>query len=378
MRFALGINTLKVVNRPILTREIQTFREGKQSLIIAFRHTAKEDAPALLAAVKESHLTFLYGRDVLNWAGKATKFLFPRLGFVAVQNRGNNKEGMRYLRKEVSQGRFPLTLAPEGQVTYHSHRCQPIEMGVATMASWALESNKDVTILPIAIGYHYTNSLDSLLSRWQEETGLPLTNQDDRGRLLEACEKSLQLVASFFGLPLSDEPDFLVRRNLLCEALLTLGEQQAGLTRGEGKLLDRLFGLRYEGEDTLFNQKESPRPFVKQASIAYRQAGALHFLRISQVVDILEYLDPFYAEGSNKQNRNIEVALNLLDVNNRLGGGSINTRYSPKRKRATILIGDPIRFQCQETQKGGRRKRLDLMHEAVFQGLQKTSDDLVP
>jgi hypothetical protein len=119
VRLALGINVLKLANPEVLSNEIKAFKEGRQSLIIAFRHTAKEDAPALLVAVKESHLCFLYGRDVLNWAGRVTRFLFPRLGFVAVQNRGNNKEGMHYLRKEVQQGRFPIALAPEGQVTYH-------------------------------------------------------------------------------------------------------------------------------------------------------------------------------------------------------------------------------------------------------------------
>jgi hypothetical protein len=378
VRSALGINELRIANPHVLGQEVKAFKQGRQSLILAFRHTAKEDAPALLVAVKQSHLCFLYGRDVLNWAGNATKFLFPRLGFVAVQNRGNNKEGMHYLRREVQQGRWPIALAPEGQVTYHCHRCEPIEMGVANLASWALESGKDVCILPIAIGYRYRDSLDALLERWKKETGLDLTRAGNRQRLGEACDKSLALVASFFGLVLPSDPDFITRRNLLCEALLALGEEQAHLKAGQGTILDRLFRLRYQGEDTLFNQEETPHALVEGAKAAYEQEQARHFLRISQVVDILEYLDPSYLDEGEEGNRLFEVALNLLDINNRLCGGSINTRYSPRGKRATILVGEPIRFEKHSPQQGGRRKRLSLIHEAVYQGLKKTSRELKP
>jgi hypothetical protein len=251
-------------------------------------------------------------------------------------------------------------------------------MGVANLASWALEGGKEVVILPVAIGYRYADDLETLLDRWQKETGEVLTQTGVQQRLGEACEKSLELVASFFDLPLPEETDFITRRNLLCEVLLSLGETQAGTKGEEGTILDRLFRLRYRGEDTLFNQEEQAHSLLQRAKASYRQAGAHHFLRISQVVDILEYLDPSYLHEGEEENRLFEVALNLLDINNRLCGGSINTRYSPKGKRATILAGEPIRIKAQPTDNGGRRKRLSLIHEAVYQGLKKTSSELKP
>ncbi len=378
VRFALGINKLRIVNESVLKCEIRAFKEGKQSLILAFRHTAKEDAPALLAAVKESHLCFLYGRDVLNWAGTATKFLFPRLGFVAVQNRGNNKEGLQYLRKEVQQGRFPIALAPEGQVTYHSHRCEPIESGVANLASWALEGGKDVAVLPIAIGYRFTGDLQSLLTRWQEETGRTLSGSAARDRLVQACEMSLELVAGYFDIPVPIAPDFRTRRNRLCEALLTLGEEQADIAQSDGTILDRLFRLRYRGEDMVFNQERETSTMIERAKHSYQQGKAHQYLRISQVVDMLEYLDPSYLEEGDEENRLFEVALNLLDINNRLYGGSINSRYSPKKKHCTILVGEPLRFRVETSEGGGRKKRLMQMHEAVFQGLVQASREIRP
>lgn len=84
MRLALGVKKVVVFNRATLKAELAAFKEGKQRLIIAFRHTAVEDAPLVLMGIRESHLAVLYGRDVLNWAGSITKFIFPRLGFIAV------------------------------------------------------------------------------------------------------------------------------------------------------------------------------------------------------------------------------------------------------------------------------------------------------
>src|SRR5690554_2987414 len=88
LRRALGINKVIVHNQTYLNEEIENFKAGNHILIITFRHVAKEDAPVLLMGVKKTHLRFLYGRDVLNWAGRVTSFIFPRLGFIAVQNRG--------------------------------------------------------------------------------------------------------------------------------------------------------------------------------------------------------------------------------------------------------------------------------------------------
>lgn len=98
---AMGVRGITTIHREYLKEALSS----PYPVILAFRHSAKEDAPVLLAAVKESHVRFLHGRDVLYWAGNATLFLFPRLGFIAVQNRSANKEGMQYLRKKLARPR---------------------------------------------------------------------------------------------------------------------------------------------------------------------------------------------------------------------------------------------------------------------------------
>jgi hypothetical protein len=79
---AMGVRGITTIHREYLKEALSS----PYPVILAFRHSAKEDAPVLLAAVKESHVRFFNGHDVLYWTGKGTQFPFPRLGFIAVQS----------------------------------------------------------------------------------------------------------------------------------------------------------------------------------------------------------------------------------------------------------------------------------------------------
>lgn len=379
LRLALGITGKTIVNRDRLKREIASFKAKEQRLILAFRHTAVEDAPSLLLTVKESHLTVLYGRDVLNWAGKITHFLFPRLGLIAVQNRGSDRKGVTYLRKEAAQGRFPIALAPEGQVTYHAHRCGPIEAGVSNLALWSMENGLPVTVLPVAIGYQWTKRTGkfvvSMLKRWEEQTGKTLDPLPIKGRLTQAYEMTLALIAERFQLPLAVELPFIERRDALCRDLLSYAEALAGIEEGEGSILDRLFRLRFVGEDTLFAGRFEKRSPVEEAQQQWEMDRARLYLTINQIVDIVEYLDISYFNESFGANRLAESALNILDVINRLRGGTINSRYSPRGKRVYIQYGEPIRIEAKVDNQG-RKQRLQAISSAVKEGLDTVSVEL--
>jgi hypothetical protein len=368
LRLGEGISQVDIHHKQILDQELHAFKQGKQRLIIAFRHTAKEDAPAILVGVKASHLRFLYGRDVLNWAGKVTRFLFPRLGFVAVQNRYSNREGIDLLKGELREGRFPLCLAPEGQVTYHMFHCAKLQAGLASFALWALESNQEVTILPIATGYAHPVQREQLFSLWEQKSSHTLKSKEAEQALDEAFDYTLSVVAESFGLVDSKKRSFAERRDALCTQLLEKGELLAGLEHeANNTTLDRLFALRYAGQDILFGpQKEEQK----------RKEEAQTFLKYSQVVDVLEYLDREYGEGEAKQIRHKELLLNLLDVLNRVEGGSINTRYTPKGKRAHLLIGDPIRVNALLEASQSRKQRLTRIDRTIYEVLQKTSKEL--
>ncbi len=366
LHLAMGVSGITTIHREHLKEALNS----SYPVILAFRHTAKEDAPVLLAAVKETHVRFLYGRDVLYWAGKATQFLFPRLGFIAVQNRSANKEGMQYLRNELSRPKFPLALAPEGQVTYHMHQVSKLQSGIASMAMWAVESTGGVTILPLSIGYKYANTgqdwIASLLKRWEQASGLTVEGETLAEQLIHAMESMLRKIATTYSLQYNPQDSFIKRRDTLCEGLLSLAEAEAGLQDTQGSIIDRLYRVRFTGSDTLFTRNSSIE----------EQETAKQYLLKNQIVDLLEYLNPAYLQGRHEDGRAAESALNLLDLVNRIQGGTINTRYSPRGKSAYIQMGKPLDYQKEFLSPLGRKSQQKHILLSVSNALQTCSEEL--
>lgn len=409
LRILEGVRNVEIADAELLIDELERFYNGEQRLVIAFRHVAKEDAPVMMYALNRKlqrmirkrnrtrrkedriipHARFLYGSDVLDWAGKAAAWLFPKIGCVPVQNRGNNKNGLDILRREMRDGTFPIALAPESQVTYHMYRCSPLAAGVASLAVWGGSDDKEVTIIPVAIGYRHGDDplqvIRNVMHRWEEQTGLHLENPESRPPLellLEATQLTVELLEQLYAIDRKkDDGDLRERILQICEIAMLKAEMLA-LVEPQGSLLDRLFRIRYSAVEAIHPHRFIPNQLPQLGrSIADFHALEAHvYARHSQLVDVLQYVDPSYIAAPCSTGRACEYALSLLDVLNRVQGGNINTRYSPKGKKALVSVGSPVRVsEIGETAKGlSRKERLSKLSEAIFEALQTTSEAMEP
>lgn len=410
LRLVEGVKKVLLHNEHVLIDELERFYNGNHRLIIAFRHVAKEDAPVMMFSLSRriqrlirkrnrnkpkgeriiAHAQFLYGSDVLEWAGKAAAWLFPKIGCVPVQNRGANKNGLNILRKAMRDGKFPIALAPEAQVTYQMYRCSSIAAGVSSLATWGEESSKDVTIIPVSIGYRHTKEpeafIRSVLARWEHQTGLRLEGRKEQpilALLQQATIQTVSMLEELFQISVLTNSESPIRERILaiCDKALAQAESLAQL-RTEGSLLDRVFRLRYRGVEDIHPQGFDPRnlPPLGRNLADFHAMEAHIYLRHSQLVDVLEYIDPSYIVAPCSAGRACEYVLNLLDVTNRLSGGNINTRYSPRGKLALVDVGVPVRISevSSHNPKGNRRHKLQQITETVFEGLQKVSQEMEP
>ena len=403
LRVFEGIDSVDIDHPGILMDALERFYTGEQRLIIAFRHVAKEDAPVMMYALNNrlrrlirqrnrtlgpaariiGHAQFLYGSDVLDWAGKAAAWLFPKIGCVPVQNRGSNRNGLDILRKQMQEGLFPIALAPESQVTYHMYACSPLAPGVASLALWGEHDDKSVVVIPVAIGYRHSDEVDtfirSSLQRWETLTGMVLTDREHAPvltLLLEATEKTVSMLESWYDMEILTEKRSTRQRDLdICERSMRKAEQLAKV-EPEGNLLDRLFRIRYRGVEAIHPHHFDPRelPPLGRSLADFSALEAHVYLRHSQLVDVFQYLDPAYIDAPCSEGRACEYVLNLLDVINRLQGGNVNTRFSPAKKEALVSIGTPV--QISDIRAHGRRERLAAIGDAVFDALQKTSVEM--
>ncbi len=148
----------------IETRDVETLaklyhqmQKGQTRLLIAFRHPSPTDpymlshllwqdlpkeASALGLKLGTTHSYFIYDRGIPLWAGSYLSGVFARLGGVPIQRGKLDLRSLKTARHLLLNGRFPLTVAPEGGNNGHNEVISPLEPGVAQLAFWCAEDIK--------------------------------------------------------------------------------------------------------------------------------------------------------------------------------------------------------------------------------------------
>jgi hypothetical protein len=415
-RWVEGIGGFQPRGVERLIESYQRFYRREARLLIVFRHTAVHDAQVMVQLLTRilprearrrrqalgglPHVHFLYGRGVTLWAGGGSAFLIPRIGALPVANRRADTRALSTVRRFLTRGPYPVALAPEGQVTYHNHRLGPLETGSARLAVWCLEDlerqgrAEEVLLLPVGIEYRFPRNperlLESLIARIARIGGLREPGSGPaRERLLDLTEQLVVKIAAYYarffpggheasGLALVGTCDLRERIERICDTALRVPERFMRL-QPEGDLLNRVFTVRQRGWDFLFR---GDVPAAGQASpldrlLADRLADEAYLqLRHNELVDVLEYVRPDYIGEEASLNRLVEYALNLADVENRLLGGDVSSRYSPRGKQVRIRVGEPleVRRLCQEAGPGPRA-RAGVVLEAMRQCLGTLSEE---
>ena len=416
LRLSEGVSRVQVAGIEALAEAYRRFYRRQIRLLIAYRHVSVHDPPlmaylccrALLREARRSrrplgglgHAHFLYGRAVMQWAGGAAAWLIPRIAGLPVTNRRSDVRAMRLVREHLTAGRFPVALAPEGQVTYHNHLLGPVEGGIGRLALWCLDDLERMNrperllILPVGIHYRYGDnpegSLPALLRRIAAQAGLPAPAGPPYDGLLALTdgllERMEEFYARFYRLPQGSgtrtgeveeaeprSPAVLERRILrICNAALAVPEGFMKL-QPLGTTLDRVFTVRQHSWDYLFRgdleAKGPPCPLESVLADRLADETYLH-QRHNELVDLLEYLRPDYISPDCSPNRLLEYALNLADLLNRLLGGNIGTRYSPPSKQARLIVGEPLDAgELLRAAKGSRGERAALITRTVAEGL---------
>ncbi|MDC7123947.1 MAG: hypothetical protein PQJ46_00170 [Spirochaetales bacterium] len=401
LKYVEGLSKVSFINEERIIEAMHKFSNKEERLIFVFRHAAKEDPPLLMYSFLNplrkkiernggiSHLRVLYGRDVPNWAGPITEWLFPKIGAVPVQAHNGNKEALSILRKEMKDGPFPLALAPEEQVVYHMYNCFDIAQGISSLVNWGLDSGKPVRIVPLGMGYRYGNNPEKFIKEklfeWEKKTGIIL-EKEEKGKLhpllCQAAEKTISLLEPLCGiLPPENKntssPEEIEKRiRKLCKTLLTEAEKEAKIIK-QGSDSDRLFKIRYSGHEAFYTE-ENPTlcPSFKRALLDFSALKAEVYIRYERIVDVLEYIHMSYITPPFSAGRGCEFILNLLDVINRASGGEISERSTPSGTEAVLIAGEPIIYSDNSKKGLGRRDFIEKVRTDVKESFIKTSKEL--
>lgn len=408
-------------NVEMLAKLYHQMKTGQTRLLIAFRHPSPTDpyvlshllwqdlprkARALGLKLGTTHSHFIYDRGIPLWAGSYLMGIFSRLGGVPIQRGKLDLRSLKTARHLLLNGRFPLTVAPEGGNNGHNEIISPLEPGVAQLAFWCAEDLKaesrteSVVILPIGIQYRYLTPpwqpLDQLLSQLEADsgleplakdeslTGLAVSEQAERyRRLYRLAEHLLTLMEGyyheFYGVDF-DRPDASLDPNAqLAERLTALMDKALQVTedyfglRPKGNVIDRCRRLEQAGWDRIFREDPS-RLSPVELGLANRIAAEAD-LRMGhmRLMESFVAVTGRYVKDRPSADRFAETALLLHSMVAKLKGQKPR-RPQLGKQRATVTVGQPIEVTGRLADyKAGRRGAI----AALTQDLQAEMSALI-
>ncbi len=420
MRWKGAIAQVQAAPLDRLITHYQQFQNGKIRLILAFRHPSADDplcllhlmASALPQAARQhrqslqspTHFHFLYDRGIPLWAGEGVGWLYSRLGGIPILRGKVDLKGLRTARGILTQGQFPLAIAPEGATNGHSEIVSPLEPGLAQLAVWGIEDlrkagcNQTVIILPIGIRYTYTEepweAIAQLLTHLETDCGLSPHHTPTPShptpttlypRLYRLAQTLLQRMEDFYRQfhcqPLAPFPELEIlaadefgdRLQALLDAALKVAESYFGLDP-KGSLIDRCRRLEQAGWDRIYREdlgdlaKLSPLERGLADRVAEEAAQRLWHMRI---VETFVAVTGSYVREKLTPERFAESALLVWDLLARLKGSDPFKRPKLGLRQAQISIGEPIsateiyRQVCEHNP--SRRASRQAVHEITQQ-----------
>ncbi|MDJ0734563.1 MAG: 1-acyl-sn-glycerol-3-phosphate acyltransferase [Nostocaceae cyanobacterium] len=422
-----GIAGVELVNAEMLADLYHQFQTGKIRLLIAFRHPEVDDPLCMFHMFSQilprvarkrgiilqhpTHTHFIYDRGMTIWAGDWLGCFFSRLGGIPI-HRGKklDRTGLRTARDLLINGKFPMTIAPEGATNGHSESVSALEPGLAQLGFWCVQDlikanrEEEVLVVPIGIQYHYIqppwSKLDWLLSKLEADSGLPVERIGDSGgnqedifyqRLFRLGEYLITQMEEFYGrfyhqnLPETDPSTnanqaLEARLKALLDASLKVAEQLFGI-QPQGTIIDRCRLLEEAGWNYIYREDI---PDLKALSPLHRgmadwiAAAADMHIQHMRLVESFVAVSGTYVKDKPTPERFAETALIIFDMIERIKGIKSPRRPRLGWRQATLTVGEPISVTKRwSNYKGGNRQSARLAVTDLTQDLQKALEKMI-
>jgi len=387
----LGYTGLRFTGAEAAARLWERFYRGEVRLVVAFRHCYGMDPQLMAASVvkglrlnrapglpKTPFVQFVYSSDVGWWAGALARWVIPRAGGLPIDHGRMGPASVDAIRKAIAESPQPVTLAPEGGVSYFARTVVRLEPGFARLGFLAADDlsrqgrQEPVLVLPVSFLQEYPKTLARDLDRALAVLERRVSGTVGTGAPWErvrAVKKNLlvradQFYRTYYGYRPADDadPDLAV-----WEHALTLAETQLGLGH-DGDFFLRMGRIRTAGWERQFVDPELwRRGTALDRALLWRVANdAWSAFRHNEAAELgwwLRHENP----GPEASLATVADQLeNLADLLGRLEGGNLGNRPLLFRKRIRTIFGAPLDLSA----------RLDDYRKQRKETLARTVDDL--
>jgi len=369
----LGIARVVLRNGKPLFYATKNALEGKGRCILAFRHPNGGEPQLLMwfmlfklralarkAGVKIRgipYVSIVFGYEVARWGGGVARWIMPGLGCMPVHHDKIDSAGMDRIYNAITEGPYPLAIAPEGQVSYFTESLPRLEPGTVRMGFGAAERlqkqkrNIPVEILPVSIHFRYGSmgrwSLNKTLRKIEKYTGFVQKEKVSFSlRLTRARDYILFQNEKRYGLKPDEKKSFAERVEAVMEAALKKAETILGIQTRDSDTVVRIYHIRQICWDRIILpgiHTLEDKTLLERSILDLNAGEAWHASRHMELVDFAWYFrgpvpaddDPLYIK--------IEYVQNLWDFASRSMGGAYSNRvFNVHPKRVLIQIGSPI------------------------------------
>jgi len=356
--------------------------EGDSRCIIAFRHPNGGEPQLLtwfflfrLRALarrqgvklkRHPHAVFIYGYEVVRWGGWVARFILPNVGAMPIHHTKMDKQGMARIYKSITEGRYPVALAPEGQVSYTIEGIPRLEQGVIRIGFNAAErlaskGNKaPVEILPVAIHFRFGSygafTIELLIRKIEKYTSAGKDKAKEKRKL--PFSKRMEIARTYileinekrYGIKADKNQPFEQRLDAVINAALETAERILNL-KTQGEYFSRMYTLRQAcwdrivlpGYETLDNMTG-----LERGTADLLAGEAWHAGRHVELIDLSWYLRNFPIPADDAPlHIKVEFVQNLWDFINRSIGGAYSNRLSILPRRVIIQSSSPINLSSR-------------------------------
>jgi len=383
--------------------------DGKSRCIIAFRHPNGGEPQLLMWFIlfklrafakkfrvkfsKKTLVSFVYGYEVVRWGGVIARWIMPGLGAMPVHHAKMDSAGMTRIFKAISDGPYPLAIAPEGQVSYTTESVPRLEQGTVRIGFQAAErlekegKQDPIEILPVSIHFRYGKmgqwSLNKLIRKIEKYTGFAKKKAGFTERLTRARDFILEQNEKRYRLTPDSGKSFNERVDAVIDAALDKAEKLLGIGPKGNELVERLAHVRQISWDRMIipgiNSLER-LTLLERALEDLSSGEAWHAARHMELVDFAWYFRTPIPEESAPLYVKIEYAQNLWDFANRtMGGAYANRVLNVHPKRVLIQIAPVIDLssrlkEYQEDKKEAIKTAMEDLKNAFVDCIQEAAE----
>ena len=362
---------------------------GESRCIIAFRHPNGAEPQVLswfflfklraLAAKKGirfsrmSHAVFVYGYEVARWGGWSARLTLPKMGAMPIHHSKLDSEGMARIYRAITEGPYPVALAPEGQVSYTTDSIPRLESGVIRIGFNAVQqleqqreqklepsalqttAGKNITcpveILPVSLHFRYgpvgEASMERLLRKVEKHCGFSRSEAKNLsfGERLRQCRNYiLEINEGRYNIKSDTSVSFEERLEQVVNTALETAERLLGV-KTEGEFFSRLYKVRQICWDRIYLpgvDRIDRMTRIERGTKDLSAGEAWYISRHQELADFCWYFRrPLPTEETALHNK-VEYVQNLYDFANRTMGGAISGRINIFPRKIIIQAAEVI------------------------------------